>query len=331
MKWTLVAALLAQPALSRISPYDREDSERPDNVTGLDFYYYHSVGTYYNGTFSISIAPMYNPPDYRSENTEYPCQEHENSTFGISMNAIAGFLENSPKSKPTNNPFYFTIEAWDKRFNLTRGTGPTQRTSANYSKYQENHVYSGSATSKYGPIWQYNLTDGPSNGDDEAKYRFEGRMNSVDFLLSQNFNFNASDVCKERDKERLLFSGSLVSTGSREKYDWTKNPVPAPRISGSFGTRTAHVSMSGYFIVSNDKFDAIVGRADMVFYGVIDEERSDQLFMDRPVPEWNATLGFARGSVGGANAAAPQILGMVGNFILIAFTGLSIAVPLIFF
>ncbi|OJD14950.1 hypothetical protein AJ78_04765 [Emergomyces pasteurianus Ep9510] len=280
---------------------------------------------------------MYNPPDYPSESTKYPCQEYENRTFEISMNAIAGFLEDSPKSTPTNNPFYFSIEAWDKHFNLTPGTGPTQRKSANYSKFQENHAYSGSATSTHGPIWLYNMTDAKNSsidggdGDNEALYRFEGRMNVADFLRNQEFKFNASGICDERDEDRLLFSGALHGPNRDEKYDWAENPIPVPRVSGYFSTRTAHVSMSGLFIVSNEKLDSVVGRARMVFHGEIDNERSDQLFMDRPVPEWNATLGFARGSVGGAKSAASRISDMVGNFNLIGFVGLGLALPLIFF
>lgn len=59
------------------------------------------------------------------------------------MNAIAGFLEISPKAYPTPNPFYFSIEAWDKHYNLSAGTGTTQRKSPNYTEYQEIHAYTG--------------------------------------------------------------------------------------------------------------------------------------------------------------------------------------------
>ncbi|PGH34973.1 hypothetical protein GX50_02213 [[Emmonsia] crescens] len=277
---------------------------------------------------------MYDPPDSPSDSTEYPCQEYENRTLEISMNAIAGFLEISPKAYPTPNPFYFSIEAWDKHYNLSAGTGTTQRKSPNYTEYQEIHAYTGRTTPDYGPIWLYNVTNAPSistGDDDEVLYRFDGRMNAVDFLRDQSFKFNASGICNERDEKRLLFSGSLLSPRETEEHDWAGSPIPAPRISGYFNTRTAHVAMSGLFRAGNGQRGTIVGRAEMVFHGEIDAERSDQLFMGRAVPEWNATLGFARGSVGGGKSTAPRISGTVASLILIGFMGIGLAVPLIFF
>ncbi|QSS65484.1 hypothetical protein I7I51_06328 [Histoplasma capsulatum] len=85
--------------MEMISPYDRQDSERPDNVTGLDFYYYNNIGSYYNGMFSLFISPVYDPPDYPSQNTDYPCREYENRTFEIPMNAISQVSGDLPEIK----------------------------------------------------------------------------------------------------------------------------------------------------------------------------------------------------------------------------------------
>ncbi|KLJ11580.1 hypothetical protein EMPG_13249 [Blastomyces silverae] len=342
MKWAFlaVAALLAQPGISRISPYDRLDSERPDNVTGLDFFYYSDVGSYYNGTFTLRISPLYDPPNYSFEDTDYPCQEFENRTFEISMNAIAGFQEISPKSYPQPNPFYLSIEAWDMHYNLTPGTGPTQRKSANYSEYQEIHAYTGMATGTHGPIWIYNMTNTPNNNnnnkdDDEPLYRFAGNMNAIDFLQTQVFKFNASGICSGgSDIDDLLYDGSLLSPTRNGHDDWAGDPIPTPRISGSFNTRVAQVTMSGLFMVGNGNRGSMVGRAEMIFRGEIDEERSDQLLLGKSVPEWNATLGFVRGSVGGAKSGATRVwgLGEVGGLVFGGVVmGFGIAVPLVFF
>ncbi|PGH04575.1 hypothetical protein GX51_03408 [Blastomyces parvus] len=340
MKWAFLAAaaaaLLAQAAVSQI-PYDRLDSERPNNVTGLDYPYYRKVGSYYNGTFSLRISPYLNPLSKGSQNTDYPCQEFENRTFEISMNAIAGFQEISPKSYPQPNPFYLTIEAWDTHYNLTPRTGAIPRESFRYSAYQQNHVETGMAEAGHLPTWIYNMTNMANNNsnNDEPLYRFAGEMNTIDFYRPQLFNFNASGICS--DGPDVLYRCSLLPTSIIREVDWADNPIPAPRISGSFNTRVAQVTMSGLFnsiIVSNEKAVSMAGRAEMVFRGEIDEERSDQLFLGRPVPEWNATLGFVRGSVGGAKSGATRAwgLGEVGQLV---FGGVvmsfGVGVPLVFF
>ncbi|QSS65485.1 hypothetical protein I7I51_06329 [Histoplasma capsulatum] len=128
-----------------------------------------------------------------------------------------------------------------------------------------------------------------------------GRMNAADFLERQDFKFNASCICKdERDAGSLLYSGSLINPTEDRKFDWAQNQISTPGILGFFNAHRAQVVMTGSFIVANEKHGSMVGRAEMAFRGEIDEERSDQLLMGGRVPEWNATLGFVRDSVGGA-------------------------------
>jgi hypothetical protein len=45
--------LLAQPVVSRLSPYNPDDNLRPDNVTGLDYKYYDQIGSY------VSLSPPF--------------------------------------------------------------------------------------------------------------------------------------------------------------------------------------------------------------------------------------------------------------------------------
>ncbi|KAL2370289.1 hypothetical protein RJZ57_005271 [Blastomyces gilchristii] len=80
----------------------------------------------------------------------------------------------------------------------------------------------------------------------------------------------------------LLHGGSLLSPIKRIQGDWAGDPVLVPRVSGSFNARVAQVVMSGLFIL-----------------------------------EWNATLGFVRGSVGGAKSRAARVsgLGEVGRLL----------------
>jgi hypothetical protein len=47
MRWLTFFALaaLAQPGITRISPYDPDNALRRDNVTGLIYEYYNEVGS----------------------------------------------------------------------------------------------------------------------------------------------------------------------------------------------------------------------------------------------------------------------------------------------
>lgn len=133
-------------------------------------------------------------------------------------------------------------------------------------------------------------------------YNFGGLMETW-FLRHQDFKFNASGLCDGGPERELLFSGSLLAPDPRIEYDWTKNPIAVPTIWGSFNKEQASLVISGLFRAVSQSTE-MVGEIRMSFDGTIDEERSDQLFMNRKTPEWNATLGFDVGAVGGAESAA---------------------------
>jgi hypothetical protein len=95
----------------------------------------------------------------------------------------------------------------------------------------------------------------------------------------------------------------LLSPDERIQYDWTENPIPVPTIRGGFTEHQAWVEVSGLFEARSRDTD-LVGEIRFRFDGLVDSDRSDQLFMGRKTPEWNATMGFAVGSVGGAGESA---------------------------
>ncbi|KAB8075237.1 hypothetical protein BDV29DRAFT_155847 [Aspergillus leporis] len=283
--------LLATPVVSRIAGYNPDDNLRPDNVTGLDYKYYNKIGSYYNGTLEISISPKYNPTPgiFRGKT----CHEFENKTVKISMKAISGFQEVAPKA-PSPNPFFLNLNAWDKDYNLTN-----QYQTANYSEYDAIRI-STNTDQDFNASYHFNIT----NNNTETWYDFHGLANPS-VLRWENFKFNVSGYCdpnKGSDESRL-FTGNLLSPDERIQYDWTENPIPVPTIRGGFTEHQAWVEVSGLFEARSRDTD-LVGEIRFRFDGLVDSDRSDQLFMGRKTPEWNATMGFAVGSVGGAGESA---------------------------
>lgn len=82
----------------------------------------------------MTFSPEYNPNKLIYDGNT--CVEYENSTFKITMNAIAGFQRVAPET-PSPDPFFLDIYGWDQAYNLTN-----QYDTANYSEYQELHLSS---------------------------------------------------------------------------------------------------------------------------------------------------------------------------------------------
>lgn len=168
--------------------------------------------------------------------------------------------------------------------------------------------YNGNST------WYFNITD----NDTALWYKFGGHMTTF-FLGYQQFKYNVSGLCDGGPGQALLFSGAFLAPDSRVEYDWTDNPIPVPTIRGSFNENQASVEMSGLFRAASSTTE-MVGEIRMSFEGLVDKERSDQLFMRKKQPEWNATLGFEVGAVGDAEESAgnPVSPGWLGRSMLSA-------------
>ncbi|KAL2838470.1 hypothetical protein BJY01DRAFT_250970 [Aspergillus pseudoustus] len=316
-------AALAVPAIARISPYDPDDALRPDNVTGLVYEYYNEIGSYYNGTLTIRVHPEYNPPArYSHESDEYLCDEYENRTFDVTMNAMAGFKKPPPASAPHINPFFLDIEVWPMPYELL-GSG-----NENYTNDEAFSITSEMGGDD-GPRFKLNMTTTPTNtsgssvSTTNAEYRFDGDAPPNFLLWNQGFVFNVSGVCSGWERtDDVLYKGSLIRPVDIDNdlvYDWiTNTTAPDTAISGSFDGQTAQVEISSAFSALRARDLEIVGRVELIFSGKIDSERSDQLLLGRETPDWNATLGFARGSVAGVEDGASR---GVGSLWILGLTG----------
>jgi hypothetical protein len=69
-----------------------------------------------------------------------------------------------------------------------------------------------------------------------------------------------------------------------------------------------------------------VGLVELIFSGKIDSERSDQLVLGRETPDWNAILGFARGSVTGVENGGSRAWATCGFLSLTGFVGILLVI-----
>ncbi|KAL4756036.1 uncharacterized protein BDW70DRAFT_145513 [Aspergillus foveolatus] len=163
-------------------------------------------------------------------------------------------------------------------------------------------------------------TSGSSAGSTtNSGYRFDGEATTDFSLWSQTFAFNVSGVCSGwSSTNAVLYSGGLIrpiSNHSDSGYDWITNiTAPDTAISGLFDEEMAQVRLSSAFSAARARDRKIVGR------------RSDQLVLGRETPDWNATLGFARGSVAGVEDGGSRGLGILWALSLTGFVGILLAI-----
>ncbi|KAL3472551.1 hypothetical protein BJX99DRAFT_262229 [Aspergillus californicus] len=336
MRWLSFFALaaLARPGIAWISPYDPDDALRPINITGLVYEYYNEIGSYYNGTLTIRVHPAYNPLA-SWEIPGYLCDEYENSTFEVTMNAMAGFKKPPPASAPHVNPFFLDIEVWPMPYELGLPWKGNYTQDAAFSIGSE---FSGDI----GPRYKLNMTTASSTDTDtsdssagsttDTGYSFDGDATTDYTLWEQALAFNVSGICSGwRSTDAILYTGGLIRPidihGS--PYDWiTNTTAPDTAISGSFDEETARVRLSSAFTarrVRSREIVYIVGRVELIFSGTIDSERSDQLLLGSETPDWNATLGFARGSVAGVEDGGSRGLGNLWVLSVTGFVGILLA------
>ncbi|KAL4905478.1 hypothetical protein BDW74DRAFT_177846 [Aspergillus multicolor] len=84
--------------------YDPDTNYRPENVAGLDYYYYSWVGSYYNGTATFTISPpsirthssSSSSPSSSSDSDDGDstlCSQLQNYTYTLSYSALLAITE----------------------------------------------------------------------------------------------------------------------------------------------------------------------------------------------------------------------------------------------
>ena len=147
------------------------------------------------------------------------------------------------------------------------------------------------------PKWNIDLVK-PVN---DTLYIFNGSQ-TADVVSTQQLAFNLSQFCStpsspsfaEDALNPYLFLGATERPDPGSKPEvWTGGSVPIPVIEGEFNDRFSDWSMQSLFTMTNSPRNTeLVGAIEVSFRGDIDANRSDQLYLGREIPEWNATVGF---------------------------------------
>ena len=114
-----LGALLALPLGSLAGPDRGFDPNpklnlRPENVTGMPYWMYAWVGSYYNGTTTFRFNPLES-----SREAESVCGMFSNRTLTFSFPSLVAITEPDETNEDSDNPIMLLLKSWKPGFNMT--------------------------------------------------------------------------------------------------------------------------------------------------------------------------------------------------------------------
>ncbi|KAL4758907.1 uncharacterized protein BDW70DRAFT_169819 [Aspergillus foveolatus] len=322
----LALALLISPTLSSEDiNYDPATNYRPENVTGLDYYYYPWVGSYYNGTATFTITGLsIRSRSYDEDEDQELCTQLQNYTYTLSYPALLAITETEPEDeRPENtNPVNMILSTsysnFTKYFN-------DYMDSSNMQIKDEPWVFESIDVSRRNYGYEttnpnFNLSMVESIGAD-TPYRVTGSSSGEDNSL-QGLQTNMSSCSKIEDWWGVTFYSEVVMPALQLTFDAhaASFTLVSGAVMNTLGTSN-----------SDDDMPQLAGRIAVEFLGRIDEARSDVLRSpgSEGEPRWLRTVGFGNNSANldyGLESAASNVvmaggalagvLGLVGYLLL---------------
>ncbi|KAK3898046.1 hypothetical protein C8A05DRAFT_19299 [Staphylotrichum tortipilum] len=274
--------------------YNASSNLRPENITNLDYRFYQTVGSYYNGTMTFSLS--FRSEDPADDDSDKVCSELINKTLSIERRAMVAILEPSPDDG-NDNPILLVIYTWDESVNLTG--------SDIYHDYQHSELYSADphGSASLGTYWH--LSTSNKTTTTPTSYTISGTHSPTSFAADDFLRFNFSQRCLPPTgrssipsdlSNRYLFSGGLLQPGWDDADDARKwaGTFPTPAIEVVFGAGEATVEVTGLFDIgsSGSGSSSLVGGLSASFRGAVDGNRSDELVLGKRGPVWTHSLGF---------------------------------------
>ncbi|CAI7568171.1 unnamed protein product [Penicillium discolor] len=117
--------LAAQALGDEDTNYNPNKNYRPRNVTGLDYYYYPWIGSYYNGSAVFTISSV-EPRDNRiqseieEEGQLELCRQLQNITYTWSYPAILAITETEPEEDRPENTNPIDVSLFTSYSNFTQ-------------------------------------------------------------------------------------------------------------------------------------------------------------------------------------------------------------------
>ncbi|KAF9893497.1 hypothetical protein FE257_010809 [Aspergillus nanangensis] len=292
----ILGVLFAARALGKEDAnYDPATNYRPENVTGLDYYYYPWKGSYYNGSAIFTVSDVKFRPEFNYDD-EKLCRQLENVTYSFQYPAILGILQtegedNQPdNTNPINVILSTSYSNFSEYFNDYMDSG-------NMQIKDEPWVFESTDVSRrsYGyedgePNFNLTVADGSGNG---SPFRVMGTSGLDDNPLPP-FQMNMSS-CTDIES---WWGASFVSQDSDDEGMGISNPV----LQLVFDDHSANLEIQSWIWANtlghadDDKTLPIVARVSVEFLGRADAARSDILNPGSP-PTWTPTMGFMNNSL----------------------------------
>ncbi|CAG7968424.1 unnamed protein product [Penicillium salamii] len=282
--------------------FDPDENYRPRNVTGLDYYYYPWIGSYYNGSVVFTVSNIERKDDRADYEIEKGpklklCEQPQDITYTWSYPAILAITETeSEDDRPENtNPIdvslYTSYSNFTKYFNDYMDSGNMQTTEMPFvfqSIEMSRYSYPASESTKP----EFNLTVAEESG------------NGLPFRVTGG---------SELERNPLDTLQMNMSTCFRTEGWWAAGPISLnnsfgipgitnPTLQLAFEDSSASFSIGSWFLANTlaeegEETPRIYGRVTIEFLGRIDAARSDILNKRTPVT-WTPSLGFGNNSRG---------------------------------
>ncbi|KAJ5816564.1 hypothetical protein N7447_008797 [Penicillium robsamsonii] len=319
---------LAVQALGKIDiNYDPAENYRPRNVTGLDYYYYPWIGSYYNGSAVFTISDV-EPRDDHSDSELELCGQLANITYTWSYPAILAITETEPEDDRPKNTNPIDVSLFTSY--------------SNFTKYFKDYMDSGNMQIQDMPFVfesiEMSRYSYPASRDTKPDFNLtvaEGTGNGVPFRVTGS---------SELDMNPISTLQMNMSTCSRTEGWWAVVPIPLygdldavsgatyPTVQLAFDDSSASFSIRSWIVANtlpeeDEETPSISARLTIEFLGRIDAARSDVLNVGTPVT-WTPSMGFGNNSLGldyesGALAAAEvnirQIWSILGAVLAYVF------------
>ncbi|KAL5342115.1 hypothetical protein BJX70DRAFT_357003 [Aspergillus crustosus] len=286
---------------------------RPENISGLDYYYYPWKGSYYNGSLTFTISSLTPRPEFNYDDEPLCPQLSDNYTYSFSYPGILGVTQTEGgDERPENkNPFNVILSA--SRSNFTAHFSD-YLDSGNMQVTDESWVFESVDVSRraYGyettkPNFNLTVTE-----TDTAPFRALGTT-EADNVGIPGFQMNMSSCTQ---------SEAWWAAGFASQEQDVLNPALAL----AFDSHSANFRLEGFIIANTLGGDAeaeggddetlpVLGRVSVEFLGRHDDARSDLLGEGTPV-RWIPTVGFGNNSLNldyeGGGVKSMRMLGGVG-------------------
>ncbi|KAL4804732.1 hypothetical protein BDV18DRAFT_142396 [Aspergillus unguis] len=287
--------------------YDPTENYRPQNVTGLDYWYYPWVGSYYNGSAVFTIADLQIRSRDSDDGEIELCPQLQNYTYTFSYPALLGVTETENEDDRPENTNAVNVILSTSYSNFTKYfSNPID--SGNLQMEDEPWVFESIALSH--PKYRYettppnfNLTlapessrgNGNGNGDGTT-YPFRMLGTSSDPVVELPGMHSNMSSCRQIE----AWWGVSFAYADDDNDDAEEIGVLDPALQLSFDRKSASFQLLGSIYM--DPFGeyaedgvtpAVVGRIRVEFLGDADVQRSDLLGVNgNDEPVWTRTVGF---------------------------------------